>query len=130
MEQKELCIRCNKPTSYLPNTPITLRRYYVEGSDQLCPLCYQELYGVAPSLGGIASRNLCKFLTLSLKEQNRILENNYNKLKNMYVQQVKINNQYSEELEQSRKYNRWMMIAIFAMLAAIASPVVTLIVSH
>ena len=51
MEQIELCIRCNKPTPYNPNTPITLRRYYVEGSGQLCPLCYQELYGVAGSLG-------------------------------------------------------------------------------
>ena len=50
MKQKELCIRCNKPTLYNPNTPITLRRYYVKGSGQLCPLCYQELYGVAPSL--------------------------------------------------------------------------------
>jgi hypothetical protein len=49
--EKELCIRCNKPTPYHPNTPIMLRRYYVEGSGQLCPLCYQELYGVAGSLG-------------------------------------------------------------------------------
>ena len=51
MEQKELCIRCNKPTPYHPETPITLRRYFVEGSGQLCPLCWQELYGVAPTLG-------------------------------------------------------------------------------
>ena len=51
MEQKELCIRCGKPTLYDINTPITLRRYFVEGSGQLCPLCYQELYGVAGSLG-------------------------------------------------------------------------------
>ena len=50
-DEKELCIRCNKLTPYHPNTPITLRRYYVEGSGQLCPLCYQELYGVAGSLG-------------------------------------------------------------------------------
>ena len=49
--EKELCIRCNKPTPYHPNTPITLRRYYVEGSGQLCPLCYQELYGMTGSLG-------------------------------------------------------------------------------
>lgn len=50
-KNKELCIRCNKPAPYHPDTPITLRRYYVEGSGQLCPLCWQELYGVAPSLG-------------------------------------------------------------------------------
>ena len=47
---KELCIRCNKPTPYHSNTPITLRRYYVEGSGQLCPLCYHELYGGAGAL--------------------------------------------------------------------------------
>ena len=51
MEQKELCIRCGKPTPYDINTPITLRRYFVEGSGQLCPLCYRELYGVAGALG-------------------------------------------------------------------------------
>lgn len=42
----ELCIRCGKPTPYHPNTPITLRRYYVEGSGQLCEQCYFALYPV------------------------------------------------------------------------------------
>ena len=56
----ELCIRCNKPTPYHPNTPITLRRYYVEGSGQLCPLCYQELYGAAGSLGVPSGTGLLK----------------------------------------------------------------------
>ena len=60
MEQKELCIRCDKPTLYHPNTPITFRRYYVEGSGQLCPLCYQELYGVASSLQSVYERDLGK----------------------------------------------------------------------
>lgn len=49
MLERELCIRCNKPTPYHQSTPIMLRRYYIEGSGQLCPLCYQELYGVAPT---------------------------------------------------------------------------------
>lgn len=44
MVMNELCIRCNKPTPYNPNTPITLRRYYVEGSGQLCEQCFYELY--------------------------------------------------------------------------------------
>jgi hypothetical protein len=48
--ENELCIRCGKPTPYHPNIPITLRCSYVEGSGQLCPLCYQELYGGAGSL--------------------------------------------------------------------------------
>ena len=51
MEQKELCVRYNKPTPYHPNTPIMHRRYYVEGSGKLCPRCYQDLYGLAGSLG-------------------------------------------------------------------------------
>ena len=45
-DEKELCIRCNKLTPYHPNTPITLRRYYVEGSGQLCEQCYITLYPV------------------------------------------------------------------------------------
>jgi hypothetical protein len=47
---KELCIRCGKPTIYRPNTPVTLRRYYVEGSGQLCEKCFYELYPVPGSL--------------------------------------------------------------------------------
>jgi hypothetical protein len=48
--EKELCIRCGKPTLYHPNTPITLRRYFVEGSGQLCEQCYFTLYPVPGSL--------------------------------------------------------------------------------
>ena len=65
-----------------------------------------------------------------LLEQNKLLADNYDKLKNMYDQQVKINSESKEELEKSRRYNRWMMvIAIVAMMAAIAGPIVTLVVS-
>jgi len=46
MMAKELCIRCGKPTIYYPDTPITLRRYYIEGSGQLCPDCFAILYPV------------------------------------------------------------------------------------
>ena len=48
---KEICICCGRETEYEVSTPVTVRRYYVEGSGQLCPLCYQELYGVAGFLG-------------------------------------------------------------------------------
>ena len=65
-----------------------------------------------------------------LLEQNQLLADNYDKLKNMYDQQVKLNSESKEELEKSRWYNRWMMvIAIVAMIAAIAGPIVTLVVS-
>ena len=48
--EKELCIRCGNPTPYHPNTPITLRRFFVEGSGQLCERCFYELYPVPGSL--------------------------------------------------------------------------------
>lgn len=51
MESRELCIRCGKPTLYPPNTPITLRRYFVEGSGQLCEKCFYELYPMPGALG-------------------------------------------------------------------------------
>lgn len=48
---KDTCVRCGKETEYEINSPVTLCLYYVEGSGQLCHLCYQKLYGVAGSLG-------------------------------------------------------------------------------
>lgn len=49
-QEFELYIRCGKPTPYHPNTPITLRRYFIEGSGQLCEACYFTLYPVSGSL--------------------------------------------------------------------------------
>ena len=48
---KELCIRCGKPTPYDTNTPITLRRYYIEGSGQLCQDCFELLYPMTGASG-------------------------------------------------------------------------------
>ena len=65
-----------------------------------------------------------------LIEQNRLLTENYNKLKDMYDNQVVSYNEAEEDLRRSRNYNKWMMVvAIIAMLAAIASPIVTILVS-
>lgn len=52
---KELCVRCGMATPYNQSTSITLRRYYVEGSGQLCQDCFQYLYLMPGSLG---SKNL------------------------------------------------------------------------
>lgn len=57
---KDTCVRCGNETEYDVNTPITLRRFFIEGSGQLCPLCYQELYGVARSLQRVYERDLGK----------------------------------------------------------------------
>lgn len=48
---RELCIRCGKETPYDQSTPLTLRRYYIEGSGQLCQDCFQFLYPVPTVLG-------------------------------------------------------------------------------
>ena len=40
------CIRCGKETEYDINTPITVRRYFVEGAGQLCEECFHILYPV------------------------------------------------------------------------------------
>ena len=47
MGSRELCIRCGKPTPYDQSTPITVRRYFVEGARQLCEACFAQVYGVA-----------------------------------------------------------------------------------
>ena len=40
----ENCIRCGRPTPYDQSTPVHLRRYYVDGSGQLCEQCFSQLY--------------------------------------------------------------------------------------
>lgn len=66
-----------------------------------------------------------------LVEQNKLLTDNYDKLKSLYDQQYEMNKQAQEDLQASRNYNRWMMrISVVAMLAAIAGPIVTILVSQ
>lgn len=42
--EKEICVRCGKQTPYDQSTPVTVRRYFVEGAGQLCPDCWRRLY--------------------------------------------------------------------------------------
>ena len=42
--EKELCVRCGKETAYGINTPIEMRRWYVEGAGQLCEECWNKLW--------------------------------------------------------------------------------------
>ena len=65
-----------------------------------------------------------------IREQNMFLCDNYEKLKEMYDAQVQANIEAKTELDRSKRFNAWMMvIAIVAMLAAIAGPVTTILVS-
>ena len=45
MDNNDVCIRCGKTTPYGAGVPITSRRYYIEGSGQLCEKCWREVYG-------------------------------------------------------------------------------------
>lgn len=55
---KELCIRCGKEIEYDTNTPITISRYFVEGSGQLCSLCFQKLYTVPTAYASYSGSDL------------------------------------------------------------------------
>ena len=64
-------------------------------------------------------------------EQNDLLSANYQKLEEMYNAQKESNDDARKDLHKSRVFNAWMMvIAIVAMLAAIAGPIVTVLVSR
>lgn len=40
----EPCIICGVETGYTPETPISARRYYIEGAGQLCKVCWNRIY--------------------------------------------------------------------------------------
>jgi hypothetical protein len=44
--ERERCIRCGVETEYDVSSPVTVRRWYIEGSGQLCEKCFYELYPV------------------------------------------------------------------------------------
>ena len=60
-----------------------------------------------------------------LREQNSLLSDNYEKLKEMYNAQVQENADAKDELKRSRRYNGWMMaVSVISILDAIASTVI------
>lgn len=64
-------------------------------------------------------------------KQNTLLSANYQKLEEMYNSQKESNDDARKDLHKSRVFNAWMMvIAIVAMLAAIAGPIATILVSR
>ena len=78
-----------------------------------------------------AQKELLQSQLEALREQNGLLSENYKKLKEMYDSQVEANETARNDLKSSRKFNAWMMvIAIIAMLAAIAGPIATILVSR
>ena len=86
---------------------------------------------VAGAEASIAQKELLEQQVEMIQKQNELLSDNYSKLKEMYDAQVDANKEAKEELKRSKRFNVAMMIiAIIAMLAAIAGPVATIIVSR
>ncbi len=78
----------------------------------------------------MAQKRLLEKQIEMVQEQNQLLSNNYSKLKEMFDAQVETNKEAKEELKRSKRFNYIMMIiSIVAMLAAIAGPIVTILVS-
>ncbi len=86
---------------------------------------------VAGAEASIAQKELLEQQVEIIRKQNDLLADNYTKLKELYNAQVVANKEAKEELKQSKRFNVAMMIIAFiAMLAAIAGPIVTIIVSR
>ena len=86
---------------------------------------------VAGAEASIAQKELLEQQVEIIRKQNELLSDNYTKLKEMYDAQVEANKEAKEELTRSKRFNLAMMVISFiAMLAAIAGPIVTIIVSR
>lgn len=80
---------------------------------------------VAGAEASIEQRNLIAQQLDILREQNSLLLDNYEKLKEMYDAQVQENKGAKDELKRSRRYNAWMMVvSVISMLAAIISTLI------
>ena len=76
----------------------------------------------------IAQRELVKNQVDLLYEQNQLLSENYDKLKEIYDAQCQSTIEAKEDLRRSRIYNAWVMVvSVVSMLAAVASTVVDIV---
>ena len=42
--EPETCVYCGKTVPVSKDTPITERKFYIEGAGQLCEQCFDEIY--------------------------------------------------------------------------------------
>ncbi len=78
----------------------------------------------------IEQKNLLQKQVEMYERQIKLQTDNYNKLAEMYSAQVQANEEAKKELKSSKRFNMAMMIiSIIAMLAAIAGPIATILVS-
>lgn len=85
---------------------------------------------LAGAEANIAQKELFEQQIEIIQKQNELLFDNYSKLKELFDAQVETNKEAKEELKRSKRFNIAMMIiAIIAMIAAIAGPIATILVS-
>lgn len=86
---------------------------------------------LAGAEANIAQKTLFEQQIEILQKQNDLLFDNYSKLKELFDEQVATNEEAKDELRRSKRFNIAMMIiAIIAMIAAVAGPIVTILVSQ
>lgn len=58
---EEKCVRCGKETAYDQSTPVDMRRWYVEGSGQLCEACWLKLWPIhkEENISSVVSEGEC-----------------------------------------------------------------------
>ena len=80
---------------------------------------------IAGAEANIEQRDLMQQQLDILHEQNALLADNYDKLKDLYDDQVQANIEAKAELAKTKRYNAAMMVvSIISMLAAVASTVI------
>ena len=67
----EKCIRCGKETKYDVSAPVNMRKYYIEGSGQLCEQCFSQLYPTATASLTFGSTFPAPSDTPALREQEK-----------------------------------------------------------
>lgn len=85
---------------------------------------------IAGAKANIAQKELFKQQIEIIQKQNALLFDNYSKLKELYDAQVQTTNNAKKELKRSNRFSIVMMIiSIVAMIAAVAGPITTILVS-
>ena len=85
---------------------------------------------LAGAEANIAQKELFEQQIEIIQKQNELLFDNYSKLKELFDAQVEANKEAKDELKQSRRFNTVMIIiAVISMIAAVAGPIVTILVS-
>lgn len=114
---------------YGPNSAKRAADLYNEGKKEAEKKAKHQAKLEAGADASIAQKEMMAIQIEELKEQNRLLSENYERLTDMYNHQKETTEELRNDLKKSRKFNAWMMvIAVVSMFAAIAGPIVTLAV--